>query len=116
MGLVTGLEKETLKAYAHKAGNGEESVKYEAKFEVPNDFGEIGAVLVENEHHKEMFLETIHLDGFPEGPINFHCASWVHSKFDNPTNRVFFSNKVHSSSSIGLVCYYLSLQINKKNH
>ena len=48
MGLVTGLEKETLKAYAHKAGNGEESVKYEAKFEVPNDFGEVGAVLVEN--------------------------------------------------------------------
>ncbi|KAL5169275.1 Linoleate 13S-lipoxygenase 2-1, chloroplastic [Glycine soja] len=92
---VTGLEKETLKAYAHKAGNGEESVKYEAKFEVPNDFGEIGAVLVENEHHKEMFLETIHLDGFPEGPINFHCASWVHSKFDNPTKRVFFSDKCY---------------------
>ncbi|TKY67439.1 Linoleate 13S-lipoxygenase 2-1 [Spatholobus suberectus] len=92
---VTGVEKETLKAYAHKAGQGEESVKYETKFEVPGDFGEIGAVLVENEHHKEMFLETILLDGFPEGPVRFDCASWVHSKFDNPTNRVFFSNKCY---------------------
>ncbi|CAJ1933285.1 unnamed protein product [Sphenostylis stenocarpa] len=93
---VTGLEKETLKAYAHKAGNGEESYEYEAEFDVPKDFGEIGAVLVENEHHKEMFLETIILDGFPEDPpIHFHCASWVHSKFDNPINRVFFSNKCY---------------------
>lgn len=92
---VTGLEKETLKAYAHKTVQGKDSVNYVAKFEVPNDFGGIGAVLVENEHHKEMFLETILLDGFPEGPIHFDCASWVHSKFDNPTKRIFFSNKCY---------------------
>ncbi|XP_027354098.1 linoleate 13S-lipoxygenase 2-1, chloroplastic-like isoform X2 [Abrus precatorius] len=91
----TGLEKETLKAYAHKAAQNEERGKYETVFEVPSDFGEIGAVLVENEHHKEMFLETILLDGFPEGPIHFDCASWVHSKFDNPTKRVFFTNKCY---------------------
>lgn len=94
--LETEGEKETIKAYAHKAGQGEESVKYEADFEVPNDFGEIGAVLVENEHHKEMFLETILLDGFPEGPIHFDCYSWVHSKFDSPTKRVFFTNNVRT--------------------
>lgn len=97
MDLEREEEKETIKAYAHKAKRGEESVKYEADFEVPNDFGEIGAVLVENEHHKEMFLETIHLDGFPDAeaaPIHFDCYSWVHSKFDNPTKRVFFTNKV----------------------
>ncbi|XP_061361375.1 linoleate 13S-lipoxygenase 2-1, chloroplastic-like isoform X1 [Gastrolobium bilobum] len=93
-----GLEKETIKAYAHKAGRDNNSVKYETDFEVPNDFGEIGAILVENEHHKEMFLETILLDGFPEGPIHFHCASWVHSKFDNPTKRVFFTNKCYIPS------------------
>ncbi|KAK7262559.1 hypothetical protein RJT34_30133 [Clitoria ternatea] len=89
----TGVEKESIKAYAHKTGENGESVKYVANFAVPNDFGEIGAVLVENEHHMEMFLETIFLDGLPHGSIHFDCASWIHSKFDNPTKRVFFSNK-----------------------
>ncbi|MED6211808.1 hypothetical protein PIB30_077059, partial [Stylosanthes scabra] len=94
-----GIEKETIKGYVHKAGGDEKSsVKYETDFEVPNDFGEIGAVLVENEHHTEMFLETITLHGFPEGPIHFDCASWVHSKFDDPTKRIFFTNKCYLPS------------------
>jgi lipoxygenase len=29
-------------------------VKYESSFEVPADFGVVGAILVENEHHKEI--------------------------------------------------------------
>ncbi|KAL1361853.1 hypothetical protein HN51_010172 [Arachis hypogaea] len=93
-----GMEKETIKAYAHKAGGDEKSVMYESNFEVANDFGEIGAVLVENEHHTEMFLETITLHGFPEGPVHFDCASWVHSKFDNTTKRIFFTNKCYLPS------------------
>lgn len=96
----TGGEKESIKAYAHKEVEGEESVEYVADFIIPEDFGEIGAVLVENEHHTEMFLETIVLHGLPHPthssqPLQIHCASWVHSKFDNPTKRVFFTNKVH---------------------
>jgi lipoxygenase len=51
-------------------------------------------VLVENEHHREMFLEDIVIDGFSHGPIYLTCRSWVHSKFDNPQKRVFFTNKV----------------------
>ncbi|KAK7261588.1 hypothetical protein RIF29_27902 [Crotalaria pallida] len=94
----TGLEKDTIKAYVHKARQGGKSVKYETHFEVPNDFGDIGAILVENEHHKEMYLETIVLDGFTKGPIQIDCASWIHSKFDNPTKRVFFTNKCYLPS------------------
>ncbi|CAL0329177.1 unnamed protein product [Lupinus luteus] len=94
----TGVEKERIKAYAHKAGEGEKSVKYETDFEIPIDFGEVGAVVVENEHHKEMFLETILLNGLPQGPIHFDCSSWVHSKFDSPTKRVFFTNKCYLPS------------------
>lgn len=90
----TGLEKCTVEAFAHKVGKGDDGVKYETSFEVPIDFGEVGAVLVENEHHREMFLEDIVIDGFPHGPVNVTCRSWVHSKFDNPVKRVFFTNKV----------------------
>jgi lipoxygenase len=72
-------------------------VKYETDFEVPIDFGEVGAVLVENEHHSEMFVEDIEIDGLPRGPVKVTCRSWVHSKFDSPVKRVFFTNKVSLS-------------------
>ncbi|EXB28966.1 Linoleate 13S-lipoxygenase 2-1 [Morus notabilis] len=94
----TGLEKETVEAYAHKIGKKEEGIKYETSFEVPIDFGEIGAVLVENEHHKEMYLTDIVLDGLPDGPVTVICCSWVHSKFDNPEKRLFFTSKSYLPS------------------
>ena len=31
--------------------------RYEAKMLVPASFGPVGAVLVENEHHREMFIK-----------------------------------------------------------
>jgi hypothetical protein len=34
-------------------------VKYKSSFEVPADFGEVEAILVENEHQMEMFLKDI---------------------------------------------------------
>ncbi|XP_062172811.1 linoleate 13S-lipoxygenase 2-1, chloroplastic-like [Alnus glutinosa] len=94
----TGLEKDTVQGFAHKAGRGDDGVKYETSFEVPIDFGEVGGVLVENEHHREMFLEDIVIDGFSHGPIYLTCRSWVHSKFDNPQKRVFFTNKSYLPS------------------
>ncbi|KAL4612097.1 hypothetical protein ACB092_08G174000 [Castanea dentata] len=95
----TGLEKDTIKGYAHRT-KGEENgvVKYESSFEVPVDFGQIGAVLVENEHHKEMYLQDIILDGFSDGSVHVNCNSWVHSKYDNPQKRVFFTNKSYLPS------------------
>ncbi|MFS7916073.1 putative linoleate 13S-lipoxygenase [Helianthus anomalus] len=91
----TGLAKDTIKHYAHRSTKLNDA-KYEADFEVPTDFGEIGAILIENEHHKEMYIESIDLQGFPNGTITINPNSWVHSKFDNPDKRIFFTNKVCS--------------------
>ncbi|GMN26503.1 hypothetical protein TIFTF001_001320 [Ficus carica] len=69
--LETGLEKETIKDHAHRLGRDDNGgVLYEAEFVVPADFGWVGAILVENEHRKEMFLKKIVVDGFPNGPLN----------------------------------------------
>ncbi|KAI6669504.1 hypothetical protein NL676_004389 [Syzygium grande] len=91
----TGQEKGTIKGYAHKMSQKEEEVTYECKFEVKEEFGEVGAILVENEHHKEMYLKDIVLDGFVDGPLSIACNSWVHSKHDDPQKRVFFTNKCY---------------------
>ncbi|KAJ0941421.1 putative linoleate 13S-lipoxygenase [Helianthus annuus] len=93
----TGLAKDTIKHYAHRSTKLKET-KYEADFEVPTDFGEIGAILIENEHHKEMYIESIDLQGFPNGTITINPNSWVHSKFDNPEKRIFFTNKSYLPS------------------
>lgn len=88
----------TIKGYAHRGKTEGGVVKYEADLSVPSEFGEVGAVLVENEHHKEMYLADILLDGLPFGLVQFNCNSWVHAKFDNPEKRVFFTNKSYLPS------------------
>nr|XP_043612882.1 linoleate 13S-lipoxygenase 2-1, chloroplastic-like [Erigeron canadensis] len=95
---TTGEAKDTIKQYAHWSGLDTRDVKYVAEFEIPEQFGEIGAVLIENEHHKEMYLETIDIQGFPNGNLTFNPNSWVHSKFDNPEKRIFFTNKSYLPS------------------
>ncbi|XP_043690877.1 linoleate 13S-lipoxygenase 2-1, chloroplastic-like [Telopea speciosissima] len=95
----TGLEKESIKGYAHRVGKRvDNEVKYESKFVVPVGFGEVGGVFVENEHHKEIYLKNIVLEGFPFGPVNVACDSFVHSKFDDKEKRIFFTNKVFHPS------------------
>lgn len=74
----------------------DKEVSYQADIKVPEGFGEIGAVLIENEHHLEMYVKTIILTGLPTGSIDVNCNTWVHSKFDNPEKRVFFPNKVRA--------------------
>uniref|UniRef100_A0A0D9VDA6 Lipoxygenase n=1 Tax=Leersia perrieri TaxID=77586 RepID=A0A0D9VDA6_9ORYZ len=93
----TGKEKEKVSAFAHKTMKEE---IYEAEFEVPATFGPVGAVLVENEHHREMFIKEIRLvTGTDDSSaITFDCNSWVHSKFDNPELRVFFTVKSYLPS------------------
>lgn len=91
----TGDLKKSEEAFAHRASRKGEVVHYEAQFSVPKGFGEIGAVLVENEHHKEMYLNDIVLmTGDKTTALTFDCRSWVHSKYDNPERRIFFSTKV----------------------
>lgn len=94
----TGKEKPTIKAYAHRKSAKDSEVKYEVDFTIPPDFGMIGAVLVENEHHKEIYLKKMVFDGLPQGQINVTCGSYIHSKFDNPEKRVFFTNKSYLPS------------------
>ncbi|CAL5023438.1 unnamed protein product [Urochloa decumbens] len=94
---TTGLEKASVTAFAHKTlveGH------FEAEFKVPSSFGPVGAVLVENEHHKECFIKEIKLviAGDESSAVTFDCNSWVHSKFDNPNKRIFFTVKSYLPS------------------
>ncbi|XP_051197667.1 lipoxygenase 2.3, chloroplastic [Lolium perenne] len=86
----TGEERERVKGFVHitlKEGT------YEGKMSVPASFGPVGAVLVENQHHEEMFIKDIKLitGGDESTAVTFDVGSWVHSKFDNPEPRVFFT-------------------------
>ncbi|XP_010928833.1 linoleate 13S-lipoxygenase 2-1, chloroplastic [Elaeis guineensis] len=94
----TGLEKDAVGDYAHRAAQGKGEVKYEGNFMVPIDFGDIGAVLVTNEHHKEMHVKDIVLMIGDATALTINCQSWVHSKFDNPEKRIFFTNKSYLPS------------------
>ncbi|KAI3706368.1 hypothetical protein L6452_24054 [Arctium lappa] len=60
----SGKEKQTIKAHASSSGLNDDSNMYEYKceFEIPEEFGEIGAVLVQNEHHKEAYVKNIVLN------------------------------------------------------
>lgn len=86
----------TVKDYARYEGidfkTGE--YKYKLNFDVPDNFGEIGAVLVENEYSKKMFFKDIVLNN----DVTFSCNSWVHAKCDNPEKRIFFTNKSYLPS------------------
>ncbi|KAL8255567.1 hypothetical protein R6Q59_030634 [Mikania micrantha] len=62
---------------------------YKCTFNVPVDFGEIGAVLVQNEYSNKMFFKTIALDN----NVTFTCESWVQSKNNVPDKRIFFTDK-----------------------
>ncbi|KAJ9555751.1 hypothetical protein OSB04_010365 [Centaurea solstitialis] len=67
---------------------------YKCDFKVPNDFGDIGAVLVKNNLSKGVFFKIIVLDN----NITFTCDSWVHSSYDNPDKRIFFTDKSYLPS------------------
>ncbi|RDX97652.1 Linoleate 13S-lipoxygenase 2-1, chloroplastic, partial [Mucuna pruriens] len=95
----TNSEKKTRKSHVQKAESKEDEVQYEATFELPVAFGNVGAVLVENEDHSEVFLKSIVLHGFPNGPLHFTCDSWIQPKSVSPEKRVFFSsNKLYLPS------------------
>ncbi|KAG1327196.1 linoleate 13S-lipoxygenase 2-1, chloroplastic-like [Cocos nucifera] len=90
----TGLEKETIQAYARKGNQDIDDINHECDFTIPKSFGEIGAVLVTNEHHKEMFLKDITFKYSDDATtLKISCNSWVHAKSDNPEKRIFFTNE-----------------------
>ena len=68
---------------------------YEASLEISLNFGEIGAVIVENHNEKEMYIKEVNLNGLASGPLTVSCKSWVQPQTLVPTQkRVFFTNKV----------------------
>ncbi|XP_042506876.1 linoleate 13S-lipoxygenase 3-1, chloroplastic-like [Macadamia integrifolia] len=85
--------KAALKDWSKKWNLQAERDNYTAELTVASNFGEPGAIIVINKHQNEFFLETITIEGFASGPVNFVCNSWVQSKKDHPENRIFFSNK-----------------------
>ncbi|QCD79112.1 lipoxygenase [Vigna unguiculata] len=92
----TKFEKKTIKGDAEKSNEENDEVQYEATFKLGEDFGKVGAVLVENEQSKEMFLKSIVLDGFPHGPLHVTCDSWLQPK--DHVKRVFFIDKSYLPS------------------
>nr|VDD63446.1 unnamed protein product [Brassica oleracea] len=89
----TLMEKDPVKDHARRLvidAHGED--QYECVFDMPKDFGAVGAIRVLNEAHREIFLKEMKLE-LPDGPVTFTCNSWVASKSDDPTKRTFFSNK-----------------------
>ncbi|KAL4591421.1 hypothetical protein LXL04_004384 [Taraxacum kok-saghyz] len=90
----SGKEKDTVQAHASYTGLDDENklYKYECEFEVPQEFGEIGAILVQNKYHKEVYLKNIVLDDAKH--TTFTCESWIQSKYDNSDKRIFFTNKI----------------------
>ncbi|XP_004308210.1 PREDICTED: linoleate 13S-lipoxygenase 2-1, chloroplastic-like [Fragaria vesca subsp. vesca] len=95
----TGTEKEAIKGHLRRVRRDVKEVIYESELSVPAGFGEIGAVQIENEHRKEIYIQTIDLTGFPNGStLTIPCKSWVHSKHNNTQKRVFFTNKSYLPS------------------
>ncbi|CAL4999705.1 unnamed protein product [Urochloa decumbens] len=123
----TGQEKPTLRSYAHQvaADNDDDVVTYEADFDLPAGFGDVGAVLVTNEHHStEMFLQDIKLvpssaaedrddDGSAAAAaplLAIRCNSWVQPNSggdgDAAGKRVFFAKPyLPSQTPAGLLSY-----------
>ncbi|XP_057431129.1 linoleate 13S-lipoxygenase 2-1, chloroplastic-like [Lotus japonicus] len=89
----SNLERMTRKGDANKTQEKVNEVQYEVTFQLPACFGNVGAVLVENDYHNEVFLRKIVLEGFPDGPVHLTCESWVQPKHDSPIKRVFFTDK-----------------------
>ncbi|KAG5628571.1 hypothetical protein H5410_000288 [Solanum commersonii] len=94
----TGIEKPTIEGFARCGRDVDGNREYEVEFVIPEDFGDVGAILIENQHRKQMYVKNILIDGFVHGKVEITCNSWVHSKYDNPDKRIFFTNKSYLPS------------------
>ncbi|XP_050387717.1 linoleate 13S-lipoxygenase 2-1, chloroplastic-like [Argentina anserina] len=95
----TGTEKEAIKGKLRRVRRNVKEIIYETRFTIRPGFGEIGAVLLQNLHCREAYIQTIHLTGFPNGStVTLLCTSWVHPNHLNAQKRVFFTNKSYLPS------------------
>uniref|UniRef100_A0A803KUV7 Lipoxygenase n=2 Tax=Chenopodium quinoa TaxID=63459 RepID=A0A803KUV7_CHEQI len=101
--MLTDNDGKELGEYAYHIKISNEA-EFNANFNIPEDFGEVGAISITNEQKTEVFIKNIVLD-LRSGKSEFTCNSWVASKNDDPQPRVFFSNKSYlpSQTPKGLV-------------
>ncbi|CAH8386501.1 unnamed protein product [Eruca vesicaria subsp. sativa] len=85
-------EKDPVKAYARSVLFDGPDDQYKCEFDMPEDFGEVGAIRILNQNLKEIFLKDIKLE-LPDSSVTFTCNSWVAPMSVDPTKRIFFSNK-----------------------
>ncbi|RYR26284.1 lipoxygenase 3, chloroplastic-like isoform X1 [Arachis ipaensis] len=71
-------------------GGDSERSTHKVEFEIDSNFGFPGAITVTNKYDKEIFLETISIEG---GFVEFSCNSWVQPEKVHPDKRIFFTNK-----------------------
>lgn len=90
--------KAALKDWSEKVNIRADKVQYTADFIISKDFGLPGAITILNGHQNEFFLETIALEGLPNGTVYFSCYSWVQSRLNVPQERTFFSNQSYLPS------------------
>ncbi|KAF2605880.1 hypothetical protein F2Q68_00045841 [Brassica cretica] len=88
----TPIEKDPVEDYAQRVLIDGHDDQYQCVFDMPKDFGAVGAIRVVNLESKEIFLKEMKLE-VPDGPVTFTFNSWVAPKSEDPTKRTFFSNK-----------------------
>ncbi|CAA0384539.1 unnamed protein product [Arabidopsis thaliana] len=87
----------TVEDYAQRVWAEAPDEKYECVFEMPEDFGPVGAIKIQNQYHRQLFLKGVELK-LPGGSVTFTCESWVAPKSVDPTKRIFFSDKSYLPS------------------
>ncbi|KAK1371588.1 Lipoxygenase [Heracleum sosnowskyi] len=105
-----GKRKSTIQQNAEEGEAG-----YTCTFNVGNEFGEIGGVILRNRNREEIYVKDIYLDAVPGSRIAFNCESWLQPD----TERIFFTNKsyIPSQTPSGLIDYRKSeLSALRGNH
>ncbi|KAJ0243064.1 PLAT/LH2 domain-containing protein [Hirschfeldia incana] len=94
----TLMEKGPVEDYAQRVWFEFRDEKYKCVFDMPEDFGTVGAIRVQNQHRREIFIKEMELE-LPSGSVTFTCNSWVAPKSVDPKKRIFFSNKSYLPST-----------------
>ncbi|KAH7439962.1 hypothetical protein KP509_04G084600 [Ceratopteris richardii] len=65
-------------------------------FDFKEDFGEVGAIILDSRYENEFFLKSITLEMPDDTEIYFHCYTWIcHSRLSFGQPRILFSNQAY---------------------
>ena len=85
------MSKETILDCSKNLIIGAQSIAYKVEFVVDSSFGVPGAITIISRYEKELFLESVII----EGVVCFSCNSWIQPEKINADKRIFFSDKVN---------------------